>query len=120
MSDSIALEPSTAHSYDLLAIAAHFTVFTSAQKNEGKYSVFPLNRLRPRPLYPIHLNVNTKIEIPLTDDEWSMLNAAADSIQAKPEELARISLLQRCIVMSEDDDICEGTRFLLGKDLGLN
>lgn len=49
-----------------------------------------------------------------------MLCAAADSISAKPEELARVSMLQRAIVMSEDDQICESTRRLLGLDLGLN
>ncbi len=64
--------------------------------------------------------VNTSIQIPLTEDEWSMLNAAADSIQSSPEELARISLMQRCMVMSEDDEICQSTRGLLGQVFGLN
>ncbi len=64
--------------------------------------------------------MNTMIQIPLTEDEWSMLNAAADSIQSSPEELARISLLQRCLVMCEDDDICSRTRCLVGKSFGLN
>lgn len=64
--------------------------------------------------------INAKIEVPLTDEEWSMLNAAADSIQSTPEELARISLMQRCLVMSEDDDICERTRSMIGSQFGLN
>lgn len=62
----------------------------------------------------------TTIQIPLTEDEWSMLNAAADSIQSSPEELARISLMQRCIVMSEDNEICDRTRGLLGHAFALN
>ena len=49
-----------------------------------------------------------------------MLNAAADSIAALPEELARISLIQRCLVMSEDHDICERTRSMLGLRFELN
>lgn len=65
-------------------------------------------------------SMNATIEIPLTEDEWSMLNAAADSIQSSPEELARISLMQRCVVMSEDDDICSSTRGLVGKPIGIS
>ncbi|MEM9158258.1 MAG: hypothetical protein AAGB46_04350 [Verrucomicrobiota bacterium] len=64
--------------------------------------------------------MKTKIEIPLTEEEWSMLNAAADSIAALPEELARISLVQRCLVMSEDDDICERTRTMIHNRFELN
>ncbi len=63
--------------------------------------------------------MNTTIQIRLSEDEWSMLNAAADSIQSSPEELARISLLQRCLVMSEDDDLCDRTRGLVGKPIGI-
>jgi len=58
--------------------------------------------------------MKTLIEIPLSDEEWSLLNAAADSISSSPEELARISLVQRCMVMSEDDDVCERTREMVG------
>ncbi|MBK1878189.1 hypothetical protein [Pelagicoccus mobilis] len=64
--------------------------------------------------------MNTRIEIRLSEDEWSMLNAAADSIQSSPEELARISLMQRCMVMSVDDDICDSTRVMLGRSFELN
>ncbi len=60
------------------------------------------------------------IEIPLNEEEWSMINAAADSIASSPEELARISLVQRCLVMSEDDEICERTRDMVGRPIGLN
>lgn len=60
------------------------------------------------------------IEIPLSEEEWSVINAAADSISSSPEELARISLVQRCIVMSEDDEICERTRDMVGRPIGLN
>lgn len=49
-----------------------------------------------------------------------MLNAAADSIQSSPEELARISLMQRCMVMSVDDEICDSTRGLVGHAFSLN
>lgn len=49
-----------------------------------------------------------------------MLNAAADSIQSSPEELARISLMQRCLVMAEDDDVCNRTRGMLGHAFDLN
>lgn len=55
-----------------------------------------------------------KIEIPLDEDEWSLLNAAADSICSSPEDLARLSLMQRCMIMSEDDDVCENTRRMIG------
>ena len=64
--------------------------------------------------------MKTRIEIQLDEDEWSMLNAAADSIQSSPEELARISLMQRCMVMSVDDDICDSTRGMLGREFSLN
>lgn len=66
------------------------------------------------------LTVKTRIEIRLSEDEWSMLNAAADSIQSSPEELARISLMQRCMVMSIDDDICDSTRGMVGHSFDLN
>jgi hypothetical protein len=39
--------------------------------------------------------VNMKIEVPLNEEEWSILSAAADSISSSPEELARVSLIQR-------------------------
>ncbi|MCH6257350.1 hypothetical protein MLD52_12390 [Puniceicoccaceae bacterium K14] len=55
-----------------------------------------------------------KIEIALDEDEWSLLNAAADSVCSSPEELARLSLMQRCMVMSEDEDVCENTRRMIG------
>jgi len=64
--------------------------------------------------------MNARIEIRLNEDEWSMLNAAADSIQSSPEELARISLMQRCLVMAEDDDICDRTRDMVGQSIELN
>ncbi|MDQ8202439.1 hypothetical protein [Pelagicoccus sp. SDUM812003] len=64
--------------------------------------------------------MNNSIRIPLSEDEWSMLNAAADSIHSTPEELARISLMQRCIVMSEDNEVCDRTRGLLGVAFDLN
>ena len=64
--------------------------------------------------------MNNSIQISLTEDEWSLLNAAADSIQATPSELARISLMQRCIVMSEDNEVCDRTRGLLGHAFDLN
>tara|TARA_B110000037_G_C16790155_1_gene371085 strand:+ start:324 stop:518 length:195 start_codon:yes stop_codon:yes gene_type:complete len=60
------------------------------------------------------------INIPLNDEEWSMLNAAADSIHSSPEELARVSLMQRCLVMSEDNDICQRTRDMVGCQFSLN
>lgn len=60
------------------------------------------------------------INVPLSDDEWSMLNAAADSIHSSPEELARVSLLQRCLVMSEDNEICQRTRDMVGSQFSLN
>ncbi len=55
-----------------------------------------------------------KIEVPLNEEEWSLLNAAADSIASSPEELARVSLMQRCMVMSEDNDVCTRTREMIG------
>lgn len=55
-----------------------------------------------------------KIEVPLNEEEWSLLNAAADSIASSPEELARVSLMQRCMVMSEDNDVCKRTRDMIG------
>jgi len=66
------------------------------------------------------IRVKTLIEIPLSEEEWSMLNAAADSIASSPEELARISLVQRCMVMSEDDEVCERTREMVGFHVGVN
>lgn len=64
--------------------------------------------------------MNTRLEIRLSEDEWSMLNAAADSIQSSPEELARISLMQRCLVMAEDDLICDRTQGMIGRAFELN
>lgn len=64
--------------------------------------------------------MNNRIEISLTDDEWSLLNAAADSIQANPAELARISLMQRCLVMSEDNEVCDRTRGMVGCSFDVN
>jgi hypothetical protein len=61
-----------------------------------------------------------KIEVPLNEEEWSLLNAAADSIESSPEELARISLMQRCMVMSEDNDVCNRTREMVGLSFGVN
>ncbi len=61
-----------------------------------------------------------KIEVPLNEEEWSLLNAAADSIASSPEELARVSLMQRCMVMSEDDDVCSRTREMIGISFGPN
>lgn len=55
-----------------------------------------------------------KIEVPLNEEEWSLLNAAADSIASSPEELARVSLMQRCMVMSEDNEVCTRTREMIG------
>ena len=69
---------------------------------------------------PITRVVKMTIEVPLNEEEWSMLNAAADSISSSPEELARISLMQRCLVMAEDDEICDSTRELVGQPFGLN
>ena len=64
--------------------------------------------------------MNTNIEVPLNEEEWSMLNAAADSISSSPEELARVSLTQRCLVMAEDDEICDRTRQMIGLQFGCN
>ncbi|MBC2606973.1 hypothetical protein [Pelagicoccus albus] len=64
--------------------------------------------------------MNTRIEIRLSEDEWSLLNAAADSIHSSPEELARISLMQRCMVMSVDEEVCDSTRGMLGRAFQLN
>ena len=64
--------------------------------------------------------MKTLIEVPLSEEEWSMLNAAADSISSSPEELARISLVQRCMVMSEDNEVCERTREMVGFQMGVN
>ncbi len=61
-----------------------------------------------------------KIEVPLNEEEWSLLNAAADSILSSPEELARVSLMQRCMVMSEDHEICDSTRKMIGIKFGPN
>ena len=59
------------------------------------------------------------IEVPLNEEEWSMLNAAADSIASSPEELARVSLMQR-LVMAKDDEICDRTRQMIGLPFGCN
>ncbi len=60
------------------------------------------------------INDYMKIEVPLNEEEWSLLNAAADSIASSPEELTRVSLMQRCMVMSEDNDVCTRTREMIG------
>lgn len=49
-----------------------------------------------------------------------MLNAAADSICSSPEELARISLVSRCLIMAEDDEICANTRGMVGQALSVS
>jgi len=49
-----------------------------------------------------------------------MLNAAADSIASSPEELAQVSLMQRSLVMAEDDEICDRTRRMIGLQFGCN
>jgi hypothetical protein len=80
-----------------------------------------LRKLLKAPVSQVdYATMNTKIEVPLTEEEWSMLNAAADSISSSPEELARVSLMQRCMVMSEDDEICDRTRGMIGLHFGLN
>ena len=61
-----------------------------------------------------------KIEVPLNEEEWSMLSATADRISSSPEELAQISLIQRCLVMTEDDEIFDRTRQMIGLKFGLN
>ena len=61
-----------------------------------------------------------EIEVPLNEEEWSMLSATADSISSSPEELAQISLIQRYLVMTEDDEICDRTRQMIGLKFGLN
>ena len=68
--------------------------------------------LKPARVLPIIRSMN--IKVPLNDEEWSLLNAAADSIASSPEELARLSLMQRCMVMSEDNDVCKRTREMIG------
>lgn len=62
----------------------------------------------------------TKIEALLNEEKWSMLNAAADSIASSPEELAQVSLMQRSLVMAEDDEICDRTRRMIGLQFGCN
>ena len=60
------------------------------------------------------------IEVPLNEEEWSMKNTAADSIVSSPEELARVSLMQRCLVMAEDDEICDRTQQMIVLQSGCN
>lgn len=79
-----------------------------------------INHLKAATKLSIGFIVNMKIEVPLNEEEWSMLNAAADSISSSPEELARVSLMQRCLIMSEDDEICDRTRQMIGLEFGLN
>jgi hypothetical protein len=61
-----------------------------------------------------------EIEEPLNEEEWSMLSATADRISSSPEELAQISLIQRCLVMTEDVEICDRTCQMIGLKFGLN
>ena len=61
-----------------------------------------------------------EIEEPLNEEEWSMLSATADRISSSPEELAQISLIQRCLVKKEDDEIFDRTRQMIGLKFGLN
>ena len=61
-----------------------------------------------------------EIEELLNEEEWSMLSATADRISSSPEELAQISLIQRCLVMTEDDEIFDRTRQMIGLEFGLN
>ena len=60
------------------------------------------------------------IEVPRKEEEWSMENTAADSIVSSAEELARVSLMQRCLAMAEDDEICDCTRQIIGLQSGCN
>ena len=60
------------------------------------------------------------IEVPLNEEEWSMKNTAADSSVSSPEALARVSLMQCCLVMAEDDEICDRTRQMIGLQSGCN
>ena len=61
-----------------------------------------------------------EIEELLNEEEWSMLSATADRISSSPEELAQISLIQRCLVMTEDDEIFNRTRQMIRLKFGLN
>ena len=63
----------------------------------------------------VHVAMMATLQISLSEEEWSVLYAAADSIASSPEELARVSLVQRCLGMSEDNELCISTRRLLGK-----
>lgn len=78
------------------------------------------NQLKAATKHSIGFIVNMKIEVPLNEEEWSMLSATADSISSSPEELARVSLIQRCLVMSEGDEICDRARQMIGLEFGLN
>ena len=60
------------------------------------------------------------IEVPLNEEEWSMKNTAADSSVSSPEALARVSLMQCCLVMAEDDEICDRTQQMIVLQSGCN
>ena len=78
------------------------------------------NHLKAATKLSIRFIVDMEIEEPLNEEEWSMLSATADRISSSPEELAQISLIQRCLVMTEDDEICDRTRQMIGLKFGLN
>jgi len=62
----------------------------------------------------------TMIEVPRNEEEWSMENTAADSIVSSPEELARVSLMQCCLAMAEDGEICDRSPQIIGPQSGCN
>lgn len=78
------------------------------------------NHLKAATKLPIRFIVDMEIEEPLNEEEWSMLSATADRISSSPEELAQISLIQRCLVMTEDVEICDRTCQMIGLKFGLN
>ena len=78
------------------------------------------NHLKAATKLPIRFIVDMEIEEPLNEEEWSMLSATTDRISSCPEELAQISLIQRCLVMTEDDEIFNRTRQMIRLKFGLN
>ena len=78
------------------------------------------NHLKAATKLPIRFIVDMEIEELLNEEEWSMLSATADRISSSPEELAQISLIQRCLVMTEDDEIFNRTRQMIRLKFGLN
>ena len=78
------------------------------------------NQLKAATKLPIRFIVDMEIEELLNEEEWSMLSATADRISSSPEELAQISLIQRCLVMTEDDEIFNRTRQMIRLKFGLN